>query len=53
MPEKIKVDIKEIYKMLCPECKTKLENAMVQKISGAAVREALKGKSKDNKEVLQ
>lgn len=44
MPEKIKVDIREIYRLLCPECKAKLENAMVQKISGAAVRKALKGK---------
>jgi len=44
MPEKIKVDIKEIYKILCPGCKVKLEKAMMEKISRQTVRKALGGK---------
>jgi len=39
----VKVDLKEIYKMLCPECKRKLINYIKEKMSEELIRKQLEG----------
>lgn len=45
MPEKIKVDIREIYRLLCPECKAKVSQMVKDKLADQVVKDALEGKS--------
>lgn len=45
MPEKIKVDIREIYRLLCPECKAKVGQMVKDKLTDQVVKDALEGKS--------
>jgi len=50
MPEKLKVDIREIYALLCPKCKAKLEKAMMAKLQQSAIRAALEAKPEGGKQ---
>jgi len=43
MSIEIKVDLKEIYKMLCPECKKKLVNYIKEKMAEEIIRKQLEG----------
>lgn len=41
---KVSVTIQEIYDLMCPECREKLEGLVTAKLRQAAVKEALGGK---------
>jgi hypothetical protein len=44
MDQKITYDIKEIYKMLCPQCRDKLKEMVKEKLTDRLVEKALEDK---------
>jgi len=40
----VPLNIKEVYKILCPKCKQKLEKLAKEKIAGALAKNVLEGK---------
>ena len=43
---RVPLNIKEIYKILCPKCKEKLEAVAKEKIAEALAKNVLQGKQK-------
>lgn len=42
--EKVNVDIKEVYRLLCPECRERLKQLVKDKMTDQMVTGALEGK---------
>jgi hypothetical protein len=43
-PKQIPLNIKEIYKLLCPDCKKKLEDYVKDKLASQLAKRVLEGK---------
>lgn len=43
MPIRVNVDIKQIYKVLCPECKKKVEKIVKERIAEDGAKQVLEG----------
>jgi len=46
MDQKIDIDIKEIYKLMCPKCREKLKDLIKKKLTDRMVEAALEEKDK-------
>jgi len=45
MSQKVQLDIKEIYRLMCPECRDKLRDLVKGKLADQVVKQALEGQS--------